>query len=420
MVGIDYIRRLAVRALATQKVQSLGDDLENPRYSSNYLSGQDILLSVGTYGGDISILKYSPYNEKLTTVSTYHEDNFQASWQIIHPTKQTLIYSVDEGNPGGVVSFNLDLETERLSKIARADGINGTVSMIIHDDLLISAAYTGHSVQTFKTDQDGSLSNLESFTYTLPNAPGPNKERQEASHPHQVALDSQQTVGDYAVVPDLGADLLRIYLIDGTTIRETQQIAVDPGQGPRHGVFVSMPSLSGSEVRRIYYLANELQNTVTAYEVTPFGPQSKDVQFRKIKAYSTLPHLSPAQQAAMSPVPNAAEIAISKDNRFLYVSNRFDRSFPNRAFGPSDSIALFEIDSHTGDLKFVKLLEAGGPNPRHFSLHSSGHFAAVALQDSNTTVVFRVDPKSGEFIATDTQNIAVTVPGKPVCVTWLQ
>ncbi|KAF3916219.1 6-phosphogluconolactonase [Arthrobotrys entomopaga] len=419
MVGIDYIRRLAVRALATQEVQKLGDDTENPRYSSNYLSRQDILLSVGTYGGDISILKYNPYNEKLSMVSTYHEDGFQASWQIVHPTRSTTIYSVDEGNPGGIVSFNLDLETETLSKIARADGINGTVSMVIHETLLIAAAYSGHTVQTFKTDQDGGLSNLESFTYSLRNGPGPNKERQEASHPHQVVLDSQSGVGDYAVVPDLGADLLRIYRIDGTTIKETQEIAVDPGQGPRHGVFVSTLSFSAFGTRRFYYLANELQNTVTAYEVKPGIDKTNAVQFKKMKEYSTLPHLSPAQQAAMSPVPAAAEVAVSSDNRFLYVSNRFDRSFPNRKFGPSDSIALFEINADSGRLTFVKLLEAGGLNPRHFSIHSSGHFAAVALQDSNSTVVFRVDPKSGEFIATDTYNVSVNVPGKPVCVTWM-
>ncbi|KAF3920468.1 hypothetical protein ABW20_dc0106191 [Dactylellina cionopaga] len=139
MFGFDSIRRFAVRSLALLPRGQITAD-PNSDYSPKYLEDNDILLSVGTYGGDISILKYNPYREDLTVVSTYHESDFQPSWQTVHPQDKDMIYSTDEGNPGGILSFRLDRDSGKLTKVARSDGINGTVSIAIHNDLLITAA----------------------------------------------------------------------------------------------------------------------------------------------------------------------------------------------------------------------------------------------------------------------------------------
>ncbi|EPS44802.1 hypothetical protein H072_1218 [Dactylellina haptotyla CBS 200.50] len=411
MVGFDYLRRLAVRSLA---LQSRAHKSTESKYLPGSLENTDYLLSVGTYGGDIVILKYNPYLETLTKVSTYHETNLQASWQTIHPQNKDIIYSVDEGNPGGIVSFRLDRDSASLKKLVRSDGINGTVSITIKDELLVTASYLGYSVQTFETDDKGGLSKVvDSFTYSL-TQPGLNKERQEAAHPHQVVIDPS---GSYIVTPDLGADLLRLYSINETNISELKPVPVEPGSGPRHGQFMDIKfSQYYFAPKRLFYLVNELRNTIAVYHTHDW--KNGTIEFIKTQELDTLPG-GKASWQDMTPPPNAAEITISKDKRFLYVSNRNDQRFKDRKFGPSDSIALYKIDPDRGEIAFVKLLEAGGIMPRHFSFHESGQIVAVALQESDKVVIFRVDPTTGEFIGADTHDISVHVPHNPVCVTWL-
>ncbi|KAF3931395.1 hypothetical protein ABW19_dt0201088 [Dactylella cylindrospora] len=110
---------------------------ETPSASGQF---EGLLLSVGSYIGDITILKYDPNENSLSKVSAYRRSNFAPSWQTVHPEHPEIIYSTDEGNPGGIVSFRLDRTSGNLAKLARSDGINGTVSIAIQDDLMVVAA----------------------------------------------------------------------------------------------------------------------------------------------------------------------------------------------------------------------------------------------------------------------------------------
>lgn len=76
-----------------------------------------------------------------------------------------------------------------------------------------------YRVSSWSTSANGSLTLLQSFLFTL-NQTGPNPARQEAPHPHEVILDP---TGSYVAVPDLGADLVRIFHIDNTTSLLTPQ-----------------------------------------------------------------------------------------------------------------------------------------------------------------------------------------------------
>lgn len=77
-----------------------------------------------------------------------------------------------------------------------------------------------------------SVSSTLTFTGT-----GPNKERQEQSHPHQIAAHPDR---EELLVPDLGADKVRRLLKGKNDAWEpVGEISFTPGGGPRHVAFYS-------------------------------------------------------------------------------------------------------------------------------------------------------------------------------------
>lgn len=81
------------------------------------------------------------------------------------------------------------------------------------------------------------LSLVESETYYL-SGPGTVDNRQDSPRPHHAIMDPS---GKFLLVPDLGADLVRIYLVsDNGRLRFTALIPLvaPAGSGPRHGAFL--------------------------------------------------------------------------------------------------------------------------------------------------------------------------------------
>jgi hypothetical protein len=106
--------------------------------------------------------------------------------------------------------------------------------------------------------------------------------RQEAPHLHQAILDPTQ---QYLLVPDLGADLVRVYSIDQKTniLTAKTPLKAKAGSGPRHAAFTYDP-IAGHYV---FYLAQELAVSVTAYRVT-YEDALGGLKFDEIGVYSTL------------------------------------------------------------------------------------------------------------------------------------
>lgn len=94
----------------------------------------------------------------------------------------------------------------------------------------------GSSLSAFDISDPSDIKLIQSQTFNL-TAPGTNPARQDAPHPHQTILDP---TGNYIIVPDLGADLVRVFHIEKTT---NKLIPVTPiqavlGTGPRHARFL--------------------------------------------------------------------------------------------------------------------------------------------------------------------------------------
>lgn len=119
---------------------------------------------------------------------------------------------------------------------------------------------------------EGGVELVQNETFTL-DQPGPNPERQDVPHPHQALLDPTSA---FILVPDLGADLVRVYQADAGSLKLTPiaPLKVTPGAGPRHGAFKTALN------RTFYYVATELANTIIGYEVV--YNQNKTLSFSEL------------------------------------------------------------------------------------------------------------------------------------------
>lgn len=144
-------------------------------------------------------------------------------------------------------------------------------------------------------------------------APGPVPGRQDAPHPHGVVIDPS---GQFVLVPDLGADLVRIFRICPTTghLEEQLPLVVSPGSGPRHAVFW-VPRKAGlirpKNVR--FYLVTELDNSLRGYDVT--YSNNGTIVFSKFYEGSTYGGSTPPAGS------KAAEIAISVSLSLFIIVN---------------------------------------------------------------------------------------------------
>lgn len=232
---------------------------------------------------------------------------------------------------------------------------------------------------------------LQTFDFsTIPTGP---HERQDASHPHGVHLD---TSGSFILTPDLGADVIHVFSINPETgnLTECDTVQVDPGDGPRHAAFWGhSDSSNGSNINALFTV-NELSNTVTVWDISYPDQESGCLVLSQLQRLSTLPKgVDPPEGS------KAAEVRV-KDN-FLYISNRYDRSFGDEV----DSLAAFEIDltsNETVELSFMELTSAASFFPRSFEINSKGDLVAVGGQTSANVIILGrniTDGRLGDVIA---------------------
>lgn len=180
-------------------------------------------------------------------------------------------------------------------------------------------------------------------------------------------------------MPDLGADLVRVWSIDADSLELTPapSLQAAPGSGPRHGAFLK------TGLSTFFYLIAELANTVTVYDVS-YNYTDMTLGFTEVCKTGTHGTDEVPEKA------QAAEIALSPDNRFLLLSSRYESS------APSDPIITFSINSSTGELTLVASTPTGGRGPRHFSLKKDGTLVVVGLNDGRV-VLFKRDVSTGEI-----------------------
>ncbi len=383
-------------------------------------------LYVSSYAGTITTLNLTHAPNGTYYLGQLESSNGcqpNASW--IHlDAKHNNLYCVDEGiavGNGTLNSFKLNPDTGVLSLVNRTTTLNAPVNSAIYTSpngsQLLAVAHYAWGLTTWKLDpQTGAFAASQVFNFTL-EKPGPNAARQAAPHPHQVLVDPSNR---YLVIPDLGADLLRIFYVDPATLLVSARptIPVVPGSGPRHGAFhVAASHKQGAEDQTYYYLVTELANTLTGYKVTYLG-QNGGLSMTPFTNSTTY---GPANATAFAGNA-AAEIEIAKNGKSLLVSNRnatfFDIKNPdpkNATRVASDTMAEFDI-SGDGTAHFGQLTPAGGSFPRSFAENPKGNLVAIGLQNSGRVVIYercKVTGRLGKDVVADFEGL-----GQVTNVVW--
>jgi 6-phosphogluconolactonase len=230
------------------------------------------------------------------------------------------------------------------------------------------------SVAILPIREDGGLSPATA-SIRLTGTLGPDGERQERPHAHIV---TETPEGGTLLVADLGLDSVFALALDSEgNLAQTGVVEMPAGAGPRHiaqhgnGVFV--------------YVSNELQSSVSFL-------RREGTKMQLIETNSTI---------SGDVVSHAADLHLSEDGRFLYVSNRGE-----------DSIACFAVDQESGKLNRIALTSCGGDTPRNFTLLPGGRHMLVANQNSDAIVIFARNAETGLLTNTG-KRIEL---GTPVCV----
>lgn len=351
----------------------------------------------------------SPTEEKVDPVfsflvGTYTESGYQGiqllsfdtqkmalSSKIIAPTQnpsfviankaQNLVFSVEETageNGGKVKSFKFDRMEGTLELISRVDTFGDHpcyLSLDPSEGFLIVGNYSGGNLSVYKVNE-GELVHVQTIQHEGQSI---NAARQEKAHVHSTVFHPD---GKKLMVGDLGSDKIHLYDFHSDFAvplapSEPAYFEVLPGSGPRH--LIVHPK--GDQI----YLVHELSAELGVYAY-------KD---GKISQTQTLPLTDPNYSGAVG----AAELRISDDGKFMYVSNR----------GDANEISVFEIGNNK-PLHLVQRISSGGQMPRNFTLSPDERFVLVAHQASNDIVVFERNSKTGELTKTE---IRISIP-KPV------
>ncbi len=291
----------------------------------------------------------------------------------ITPNRRYL-YAVNEvlafhGRPTGSISaFRIDSvsgDLTLLNRVSTGGRAPCYVELSKNGNFLLVNNYLDGTAASFLLKENGQVGKMVSLIHQT--GSGPTPKRQESSHIHTIRLDPPNR---FAVTANLGTDALTTYAFNAATGELTPVSGgiehTTPGSGPRHLTFSS----DGHQL----YVANELRSTVSAFT---FAPQTG-----LLKSFQTITTIPAHFKGENYP----ADIHMSPDGRFLYVSNR-----------GHDSLAIFSVHRKTGKLTFLTTESVRGFWPRNFTLSANGHLLLVANQKSKTVVSFRRDSHSGRL-----------------------
>lgn len=278
----------------------------------------------------------------------------------------SVLYSV-HGARQLLSAFRVDAGSGQLSLINQIDsgGLNPVDSALDPSErFLIVPNYSSGNVAVVPLAEDGALGTVAQV-YVLPGTTGPDTAHQQGAMPHGVIFDPS---GKFAIVPDKGRDAVFIFRFEAGRIELHQMMPARPGSAPRHCIFhPHMP---------ILYVNNELDSTVTVYAwdaaIGAIAP---------MQIIDTAPPGFPARNTT-------AEIQVSPDGRFVYVSNR-----------GHNSIACFAVGDD-GRLRRLGHTPTRGRTPRFFTLSADGTRLFAANQDSDNIVFYSVDRHSGALSPT--------------------
>lgn len=179
------------------------------------------------------------------------------------------------------------------------------------------------------------------------------------SHAH-----SAKFLNNSLFIADLGRDFLSQYVESKASYVLKNNYEMEHKAGPRH--------FEISKKGNYIYVINELNSTITTLK-------------KEIDTYVEIQTISTLKQGYIGS-NSCADIHLSKDEQFLYGSNRGE-----------NTIVVYKRNLDTGMLNKIQSISVEGDWPRNFTLSPSGKFLLVANKKSNNISVYNVHKHTGKL-----------------------
>ncbi|OBQ55130.1 lactonase family protein [Tamlana sp. s12] len=321
------------------------------------MHAQNIPLYVGTYTNeDAEGIYQLQFNTETGTLSkqtlAIKIDN--PSFLEYSPNRKYL-YSTNATNSGFVSSYvvNEDGSLTMLTRMRSHGELPCHIALNKAGTKAAVSNYRGGTLAIFPINEDGTLSDASQvFDH--------NSEKTK-SHAH-----SAHFINDDLFVADLGTNSVFQYeLKKGEYKLDTDAIVkTKDNPGPRH--------FTTTQDGEFFYVINEIGSSVASIK-------RSNNKFKEIDFDSTLSEDFKGENAS-------ADIHLSKDEQFLYASNRGE-----------NTIAVFKRHPKKGTIEKIQNASVHGDWPRNFAIDPTGKFLIVANRRSNNLVVFKIDPNTGEL-----------------------
>lgn len=271
-----------------------------------------------------------------------------------NPLRRLLYVAYLSGAHYTVATFALEAASGRPDRIGTTP-LADTMAYLATDRsgrFLLAASYAGNRVTVNAIGADGVVGALVQDLPTAPKA-------------HCILTDATNR---HALYTSLGADLVYRQGFDAATATPLQPDPATRSMPPHSGArFLAL-----SPDNRYVYVNGELDGSVA---VLPFDPQSGELG-PALQTVSSLP-------AGFSGKPWAADLKLTPDGRYLYVSER-----------TGSTIAAYAVEAESGLLRPVGIVPTVR-QPRALAIDPFGRFLLAAGQLSNSVAVYAINLSSG-------------------------
>lgn len=318
---------------------------------------KNLPLYVGTYTkGDSKGIYKLDFNTETGVLS-----NLKLSIATDNPSfltyspNRTYMYSTNGTGSGFLSAYkvNKDGSLSVLNRVSSQGKGPCHVSINEEGTKVAISNYGGGTVSIYPVNTDGSLKEASQvFNHNTDD---------ETSHAH-----SAQFFKDDLFVADLGRNALYQYVLKNDSYHLNHEAIVETtgNPGPRHFTLTK----DGNYI----YVINEYGASITSIKRT-------ENEFVRIDEDGTL-------EPSFKEFNKCADIHLSKDERFLYGSNRGE-----------NTIAVFKRDVTTGKIDRMQNISVHGDWPRNFTLDPTGKFLLVANKNSENIAVFSIDNATGKL-----------------------
>lgn len=292
-----------------------------------------------------------------TIIVRSHYPMSRVNFLVYGPDRKHLYATCSVDDVPSVASFNIqkDGSLELVSTFPAGGAAPCFLTVDADEKFLYCANYMAGNFTAFKLENGV----IKKMTACIQHeGSGPNLPRQDKAHVHYIEFTPDKK---YLAVVDLGIDQVLTYAYDpvnGVAATPTAIYHGTPRRGPRHLVFTADGKMA--------YLVNELENTVVSLNY-------EDGKFSFIEEQDTLP-------SGFRGFSKASAIRLSKDEKFLFASNR-----------GFDSFAVYALDGK-GGMKLHDIVLSGAGSPRDIQLLGNDTMMGTA-NESGKLCFFDYDGK---------------------------